>query len=107
MAIKSLHQQYLASEHNNSKYKNEINLLRLLKHKNVIRLYDTFVSKNYNLIVIELCGGGDLLTYVRMRRKLAEPVAKAVFKQVNPIINHFRYLMALVAVILKESHIGI
>lgn len=31
---------------------------------------------------MELCAGGDLLNYVRKRRKLKEPVAKYVFKQV-------------------------
>ena len=31
---------------------------------------------------MELCGGGDLLNYVRKRRKLKEDVAKYVFKQV-------------------------
>jgi hypothetical protein len=29
---------------------------------------------------MEVCGGGDLLTYVRKRRKLKEPVAKHIFK---------------------------
>jgi hypothetical protein len=68
VAIKSLHKQFLASEQNNSKFKNEISLLRFVRHKNVIRLYDTFVTENY--------------LYVRKRRKLTEPVAKHVFKQV-------------------------
>ena len=27
---------------------------------------------------MEVCGGGDLLTYVRKRRKLKEPVAKQI-----------------------------
>ena len=31
---------------------------------------------------MELCAGGDLLNYVRKRRKLKEEVAKYVFKQV-------------------------
>jgi serine/threonine protein kinase len=31
---------------------------------------------------MELCAGGDLLTYVRKRRKLGEKVAKYVFKQI-------------------------
>ena len=31
---------------------------------------------------MELCSGGDLLNYVRKRRKLKEDVAKYVFKQV-------------------------
>jgi len=86
VAIKSLHKQYLSSEHNKKKFENEIALLRLLKHKNIIRLYETFTSDNFSLISIELCGGGDLLTYVRKRRRLTEPVAKAAFKQVNKYI---------------------
>jgi len=88
VAIKSLHQQYLATEQNNTKFKNEISLLRILKHKNVIRLYDTFIADSYLLLVIELCGGSDLLSYVRKRRKLAEPVAKTVFKQIIDGISY-------------------
>lgn len=82
IAMKSLHKQYLASEHNRAKFQNEIALLRILRHKNIIRLYETFSSDNLLLIVIELCGGGDLLSYVRKRKKLTEPVARVAFKQV-------------------------
>lgn len=82
VAIKSLHKQYLESEHNKKKFQNEVALLRDIKHKNVIRLYETFPCEQFLLLVIELCGGGDLLTYVRKRRKLTEPVAKVAFKQV-------------------------
>ena len=31
---------------------------------------------------MEICAGGDLLNYVRKRRKLKEPVAKKIFKQI-------------------------
>jgi serine/threonine protein kinase len=31
---------------------------------------------------MELCAGGDLLNYVRKRKKLDEDVAKVVFKQI-------------------------
>lgn len=34
------------------------------------------------LFVEECCGGGDLLTYVRKRRRLKEAVAKRVLKQI-------------------------
>lgn len=30
---------------------------------------------------MELCAGGDLLNYVRKRRRLKEPYAKCIFKQ--------------------------
>jgi serine/threonine protein kinase len=38
---------------------------------------------------MEVCGGGDLLTYVRKRRKLKEDVAKFLFTQ---IITGVRYI---------------
>jgi serine/threonine protein kinase len=34
------------------------------------------------MIVMELCPGGDLLNYVRKRRKLSEKYAKFVFRQI-------------------------
>jgi len=82
VAVKSLHKQYLESEDNNSKLQNEISLLKMLMHKNVMRLYETFPNDHYLLIVLELCSGGDLLGYVRKRRKLTEPIAKLIFKQI-------------------------
>eukprot|EP01022_Parablepharisma_sp_SALTPOND_P028334 TRINITY_DN70811_c2_g1_i1.p2 TRINITY_DN70811_c2_g1~~TRINITY_DN70811_c2_g1_i1.p2 ORF type:complete len:900 (+),score=54.88 TRINITY_DN70811_c2_g1_i1:3575-6274(+) len=88
VAIKSLNKQYLASEGNNVKFKNEIALLRLLKHKNIMRLYETFSTDSYLLIVMELCSGGDLLTYVRKRRRVAEPVAKVIFKEILEGLSH-------------------
>lgn len=46
------------------------------------RLYEMFESRKYLLYVQELCAGGDLLTYVRKRRRLKEPVAKLILKQI-------------------------
>jgi hypothetical protein len=32
------------------------------------------------MLVMELCAGGDLLNFVRKRKKLEEPLAKVLFK---------------------------
>ena len=82
VAIKSLPKDYLKRDNNNNKLKNEISLLGMMKHRNIVRLYETFSNENFLLIVSELCGGGDLLGYVRKRRKLSESMAKVTFKQV-------------------------
>jgi len=34
------------------------------------------------MLVMELCAGGDLLNFVRKRKKLDEDVAKVIFKQI-------------------------
>ena len=54
-------------------------MLRRTRHKNIVRLYESFETAQHIVFVMEVCGGGDLLTYVRKRRKLKEPVARHLF----------------------------
>jgi len=89
VAIKSLQRKYIEeNKNNNAKLKNEISILRLLKHPNIMRLYETFNTNDYVLIVMELCSGGDLLSYVRKRRRVDEQVAKLIFKEILDGLAH-------------------
>lgn len=47
-----------------------------------MKLYDSFETNKHIVFVMELCSGGDLLNYVRKRRKLKEDIAKYVLRQV-------------------------
>lgn len=60
----------------------EIQILKQLRHPNVVKLLETFETDKHLMIVMELAPGGDLLSYVRKRRKLTERYAKFVFKQI-------------------------
>jgi len=55
-------------------------LQHLTHHKNVVKLYDSFETKSHLCFVMELCAGGDLLSFVRRRKKLDETQAKFLFK---------------------------
>jgi len=55
-------------------------ILKRTRHRNIVRLYEFFETQKHILFVIELCAGGDLLNYVRRRRRLKEDVAKCIFK---------------------------
>lgn len=46
--------------------KNEVECLKLLDHKNIIKAYETFIPRNSDklMIVMELCTGGDLFSRV-------------------------------------------
>jgi len=59
----------------------EMGLLRLNQHRSVVKLLDCFETKQHTCFVMELCPGGDLLSYVRKRRKLKEELAKSFFLQ--------------------------
>ena len=60
----------------------EIDILKSIKHTSHIKLLETFQTAKHYLIVMELCPSGDLLNYVRKRRKLTEKNAKYLFKQI-------------------------
>ncbi len=60
----------------------EVSLLLKLRHNHVVKIYETIETEKHIIIVMELCAGGDLLNYVRKRRRLKEPYAKVIFKQI-------------------------
>jgi 5'-AMP-activated protein kinase, catalytic alpha subunit len=80
VAIKSINKYLLKEESSKKKVMQEVYILSKIRHPCVISLYETFETKKHILFVIELCAGGDLLNYVRKRRKLNEDVAKCFFK---------------------------
>jgi serine/threonine protein kinase len=44
--------------------KKEIEISAILKHKNIVRLFDTVKTANNNYLVQEFCGGGDLKIFL-------------------------------------------
>jgi len=55
----------------------------------VVKIYETIETKKHIIIVTEHCTGGALLNYVRKRRRLKEPFAKKIFRQ---IIEGLKYI---------------
>jgi len=82
VALKSINKQFMTEESSKRKVMQEYNILRRTRHQNIVRLYESFETPQHIVFVMELCGGGDLLTYVRRRRKLKEDVARHLFKQI-------------------------
>lgn len=58
----------------------EVGILLRMRHPSVVKLFETFETGRHILLVMELCAGGDLLNYVRKRKKLTEETAKVIFK---------------------------
>lgn len=80
VAIKAMNKEYLNEEKARKKLMKEVAILNRLRHENVVKLYETFESEKHVFFAMELCAGGDLLNYVRKRRKLKEHYAKVIFK---------------------------
>jgi len=81
-AVKSINKQFFSDESQTKKVMQEVVMLKKTRHKNIVRLYEYFETEKHILFVIEVCAGGDLLNYVRRRRRLKEDLAKCLFKQI-------------------------
>ena len=83
VAVKSLPKRDLDKEVEcKRRVSQEMQILQhLTSHRNVVKLYDSFETTSHLCFVMELCAGGDLLSYVRRRKKLDEALAKYLFKQ--------------------------
>lgn len=88
VALKSINKQLMTEEASKRKVMQEFNILRLTSHENIVRLYESFVTPQHIVFVMEVCGGGDLLTYVRRRRKLREDTARHIFRQIVAGISY-------------------
>ena len=89
VAIKSINKEKIKSERQNQKIKQETKIMETLsKSKNIVKIFETYETKKHICIVMEYICAGDLLTYIKKRSKLTEPVAKFIFKQIILGIKH-------------------
>jgi len=81
-AVKSINVTLTSDKNTFLKLHNEIFIHKSLRHQNVCTLLESIETFKHHLMFLELCRGGDLLHYVRRRRRLDEEVAKYLFKQI-------------------------
>ena len=69
--------------------KQEINILKSVKHKHIVQLYDVLQTPRHIFIIMEYCEGKDLLDYILTKSKLSEEESLKYFHQ---LINALFYL---------------
>lgn len=64
-----------------SKVEREIEVLKALKHPNIVRLYDVIETDKYIGIILEYASGGELFDHILAHRHLRERDAAKLFSQ--------------------------
>nr|CDJ95678.1 Serine threonine protein kinase-related domain containing protein [Haemonchus contortus] len=59
----------------------EVALVQNLKHDCIVRVYQIFEITHYTIFVTEYCDGGDLLRKIKKCKRVPEPEAKQIFRQ--------------------------
>ena len=66
----------------------EIDIMKKIKHQNIITLYDTIINDDYIYIVMEYCKYGDLRKFLK-NKKINEYKAQIIMKQ---LVSGLKYL---------------
>eukprot|EP00347_Sterkiella_histriomuscorum_P013402 403364843 len=66
----------------------ELGIIQKLRHKNIVQ-YVTFLrTGNNNYIFMEFCGGGDLRTFLKEKRRLTEAQAQKFMYQIGQALKY-------------------
>lgn len=90
VAIKILDKTKMKVEENDfNRMKREISILKRLRHKNIIQLYEIIESKDKLYLVTELCENHELFDYIVVKQRLTESEACKLFQE---LIDGVEYL---------------
>ncbi|KAH9925645.1 Pkinase-domain-containing protein [Epithele typhae] len=81
VAVKLIRRGNIDSSVRMSKVEREIEVLRSLKHPNIVRLYDVIETDKYIGIILEYASGGELFDHILAHRYLRERDACKLFSQ--------------------------
>ena len=92
VAIKILEKIRLFRYQDKVRLEREIEILKKLKHPNIVQLYGVIETDNQILLIMEYIKGQELYQYILIKKKLSEEEACLYFKQ---IISGLEYLNKL------------
>lgn len=80
-AVKVLDKSKIIHRNSTDQFKREIRTLKLLKHSNIVRLYEVLASKSKIYMVLEYVNGGELFNRIASKGKLSEAQGRKIFQQ--------------------------
>jgi len=83
VAIKIINKKILTHKPQlKKKVEREIAVMKLIRHRHIIRLYDVLQTKKYLFLIIEYVEGGELFDYIVERGRLTIDEAFHFFRQI-------------------------
>lgn len=69
VAVKVLEKKKIVDVSDIERVSREIHILKLVRHPNLIQLYEIIETPKYLFLVMEYCGGGELFDYIAEQKK--------------------------------------
>ncbi|CAD8052220.1 unnamed protein product [Paramecium sonneborni] len=92
VAIKILEKERIIEVADVERVSREIHILKLIRHRHVIQLYEIIETKKHIFLVMEFCDNGELFDYIVKSEKLDELEACRIFQE---LISGIEYIHKL------------
>ena len=89
VAIKILDKSKMEEEDDVLRVQQEISILKRLKHKNIVQLYEIVQTRKYIYLILDYAQNGELFEYISNKKRLTEIESCKFFQD---IINGMEYL---------------
>ena len=92
VAIKILDKEKINDEADIERIRREIHILSILRHPNIVQLYETITSDNTIYIIMEYVEGKDLFQYIYSMQHLTEYKSSQLFRQLISCLEYIHKL---------------
>lgn len=111
VAVKIVRKKCLSAEEA-SLLRREVDILKSFNHPNIIKLYEVLETEKVLFLIMEHASGGEVLDFIVAHKKLPEPRAKQLFRQMVSALAHIHSMMVAhrdlkAENILLDSHLNI
>ena len=81
-AIKVFPKKNLRNKSETDRFQREVNAAAFIRHENLVAVHDFFWDDDNYYMVQDLCAGGDLFHHIMKVKRIEEPAAAFLFKQI-------------------------
>lgn len=92
VAVKILEKDKIQDVADVERVAREIHILKIVRHPNVIQLYEIIETEKQLYLIMEQCGGGELFDYIVAHHKVKEKKACLFFQQIISGIDYISKL---------------
>ncbi|EAR82072.2 calmodulin-domain kinase (macronuclear) [Tetrahymena thermophila SB210] len=81
-AMKIINKRSLTNSEDQQKFINEVEILRLLDHPHILKIYEQYQDNNNYYIILEMCTGGELFAKIIEKGSFSEKEASYIMNQI-------------------------
>ncbi|KAK8893143.1 hypothetical protein M9Y10_021558 [Tritrichomonas musculus] len=87
-AIKAVAKASLGSKDDQNRFQREIDSMAVMRHENIVQLYNFFSDENNFYMVMDYCPNGELYDFIIKNGKIQENTAALLFQQIASAISY-------------------